>query len=599
MKSFLKFTLASLLGFIIGGVLLLIIGIGIIGAIASSSSDVVKVKNKSILKISLDKTLMDKTSKNHPFSKFDFMGYSPKGSIGLNDVLESIERAKTDDKIKGIYLNVGGITSNFGGIASVEEIRNKLADFKKSGKFIVSYNNFGYSQKAYYLNSVADSVYLNPGASFMFVGMGGEMIFYKNFLKKIGVEAQVIRVGKYKSATEQFFRDNMSEESREQTMAYVGAIWNKILTTISKSRNISVEKLNKILNTFAIRKATDAKEANLIDDVLYQDQMDDILRKLSGIKADKKLRLISVSDYSKAPKGTHKIKKNKIAVVYAAGAIGGKQSPTSIGPELAESIQKARKDSTIKAIVLRVNSPGGSALVSDIIWREVALAAKVKPVIASMGNVAASGGYYISCAADTIVADSTTITGSIGIYGLFFSGEDLIKNKIGFTSDTFGTNKYSAFGGAYPLPFTPISSRKFTKSEKAILQDIINDGYDTFISRVAEGRHKTKEEIHKVAQGRVWVATDAKKHGLVDVLGGIETAINIAKEKAGLNNYRIVTFPKEKDPFETFIKDLTGEAKVKLLKNELGQSYRFYQKSKEILDLGGIQARVPYQLEME
>ncbi len=226
---------------------------------------------------------------------------------------------------------------------------------------------------------------------------------------------------------------------------------------------------------------------------------------------------------------------------------------------MAESIQKARKDSTVKAIVLRVNSPGGSALVSDIIWREVELARKAKPVIASMGNVAASGGYYISCAADTIVADTTTITGSIGIYGLFFSGEDLIKNKIGFTTDTFGTNKYASFGGNYPIPFAPISSRKFTKSEKAILQDIINQGYDTFISRVAAGRHKTKEQIHEVAQGRVWVATDAKKHGLVDVLGGLETAINIAKEKAQLKNYRIVNYPKEKDPFETLLKDLTKD----------------------------------------
>ncbi len=599
MKSFLKFTLASFIGFLLGGIILLFLGIGIIGAVASmGSSDVVKVKNKSILKISLDKTLVDKATKD-PFSKFDFMGYGSKGNVGLSDILDCIQRAKTDDKIKGIYLNVGGISGNFGGLASIEEIRNKLADFKKSGKFIVSYNNFGYSQKAYYLNSVADSVYLNPEASFMFIGMGGEMTFYKNFLKKIGVEAQVIRVGKYKSATEQFFRDNMSAESREQTMAYVGAIWNKILSSISKSRNVSVGKLNDILNTFAIKKAIDAKRANLIDDVLYQDQMDDILRKLSGIKANKKLRFVSISDYAKAPKGVRKIVKDKVAVVYATGAIGGKQSPNSIGPELAKTIQKVRKDSTVKAIVLRVNSPGGSALVSDIIWREVALAAKVKPVIASMGNVAASGGYYISCAADTIVADTTTITGSIGIYGLFFSGEDLIKNKIGFTSDNFGTNKYSSFGGAYPIPFAPISSRKFTKSEKAILQGIINNGYDTFLTRVANGRHKTKAEIHEVAQGRVWVATDAKKHGLVDVLGGLETAIDIAKKKADLQECRIVAYPKEKDPFEKFVKDLTGDAKIKFLKNELGTNYRFYEKSKQILELGGIQARVPYELEID
>ncbi|MCT4604257.1 MAG: signal peptide peptidase SppA, partial [Marinifilum sp.] len=440
---------------------------------------------------------------------------------------------------------------------------------------------------------------LNPEAMMILVGMGGERTFYKKFLKNIGVEAQVIRVGKYKSATEQFFRDDMSDESREQTMAYVGDIWNQILKGISEERNVSVEKLNEIIDAFAIKKAGDAKNYNLIDGVIYQDEMNSILRKLSDIKEDKKLRLISVSDYAKSPDADPSFSKNKIAVVYATGAIGNKQSETAIGPELANTIRKARRDSTVKAIVLRVNSPGGSALVSDIIWREVELASQEKPVIASMGNVAASGGYYIACPADTIVADKNTITGSIGIYGLFFSGEELIKNKIGFTTDAYGTNKHSAFGGGYPLMVVPVSSRKFTTTEKAILQEIINDGYDTFLTRVANGRNKSKEEIHEVAQGRVWSALDAKENGLVDVLGGLETAIEIAKEKAGLeDDYRIVSLPKQKDPIEELIKDITGEAKNRFLKFELGDTYRYYNQAQSITKLGGIQTRLPYEIEL-
>eukprot|EP01029_Cantina_marsupialis_P008883 TRINITY_DN20819_c0_g1_i1.p1 TRINITY_DN20819_c0_g1~~TRINITY_DN20819_c0_g1_i1.p1 ORF type:complete len:599 (+),score=105.66 TRINITY_DN20819_c0_g1_i1:2237-4033(+) len=595
MKSFFKFTFASILGVIIGGFLLLFVGLIMITAIISSGDKTITVKKKSILQISLNKQLSDRGMDN-PLDDLDIPGTGGKSSIGLNTILENIEKAKSDDNIKGIYLKVGDISANFGGLASIEEIRNKLKEFKESGKFIVSYNNFGYSQKAYYLNSVADSIFLNPEAGIFLTGLGGERTFYKKFLKNIGVEAQVIRVGKYKSATEQFFRDNMSDESREQTMAYVGAMWNQILTGISEERNISVKKLNQLIDEFAIKKASDAKKYNLIDGVIYEDEMNEKLKSLSDIKKDKKLRIVKSSDYAKTPKGTIKFSKNKIAIVYATGAIGSEQSQTSIGPELANTIRKARKDSTVKAIVLRVNSPGGSALVSDIIWREVKLASETKPVIASMGNVAASGGYYIACPADTIVADKNTITGSIGIYGLFFSGEELIKEKIGFTTDSYGTNTHSAFGGGYPIPLVPLASRKFTTNEKKIIQNIIDQGYETFLSRVIEGRNSTREAIHEVAQGRVWNALDAKQHGLVDVLGGLETAIQIAKEKAGLEDYRLVSLPKEKDPIESLLEDLTGNAKIRILKNELGENYRIYNQAQKLLDLGGIQARIPYEI---
>lgn len=596
MKSFFKYTLASFLGFIFGGIILFFIGLIIVSAIIASTDKPTSVKDKSILEIKLNKELTDRGSDN-PFSNFDFLNFSPENTIGLNTILNNIEKAKTDDKIKGIYLNASYISANFGGMASIEEIREKLKEFKKTGKFVLSYNNFGYSQKGYYLASVADSIFINPEASIYLFGLGGERTFYKTFLKKIGVEAQVIRVGKYKSATEQYFRDNMSDESREQTMAYVGAIWNQIINGISEERGISTEKLNQLTDELRIKNAEDAKNNKLVDGVIYEDEMNAKLKKLSGIKADKKLRMISMSKYAKAPNTNHNFSKNKIAVIYASGEIISKQSAASIGPKLAVSIRKARRDSSIKAIVLRVNSPGGSALISDIIWREVNLAAQTKPLIASMGNVAASGGYYISCAADTIVADTNTITGSIGIYGLFFSGEDLIKNKLGFTTDSYGTNKHSAFGGSYPL-MLPVSSRKFTSSEKQIIQEIINKGYDTFLTRVADGRKMTKEAVHEIAQGRVWCAQDAQKNGLVDVLGGLEAAINIAKEKAGLEDFRIINLPKEKEPFESLIEDFTSNVKTKILKNELGESFHYYEQSKDLIKLGGIQTRVPYKIDL-
>ncbi|WP_372755033.1 signal peptide peptidase SppA [Labilibaculum sp.] len=596
MKSFFKFTFASIIGVIIGGLIFLFLGIMIISAVVASGDQAVTVKEKSILEIKLNNELVDRGSDN-PLANFNFTTFSADANIGLNTVLENIEKAKTDDKIKGIYLNITDIPANFGGMASIEEIRNKLKEFKTTGKFIVSYNNFGHSQKAFYLSSVADSIYLNPEAGLFLLGMGGERTFYRKFLEKIGVEAQVIRVGKYKSATEQYFRDDMSNESREQTMAYVGAMWNQLLEGISEERNISVEKLNQLIDEVAIRKAEDAKKYGLIDSVIYEDQMQDKLRQLSGIKENKKLRLVSMPDYATTPKADPKFSKNKIAVIYASGAIGLEQNESSIGPELAQTIREARIDSTIKAIVLRVNSPGGYANVSDFIWREVQLASEVKPVIASMGNVAASGGYYIACSADTIVADKNTITGSIGIYGLFFSGEELIKEKLGLTTDTYGTNKHAAFGGNYPL-LLPVSSRKFTPTEREIVQSIINNGYDTFLQRVADGRHMTVEQVHEVAQGRVWNAMDAQKIGLVDILGGLETAIKIAKEKAGVEEYRIVSLPKLKDPFESILEDLSGKAQSKIIKNELGDLYNTYQKTQDLIQLGGVQARIPYEIDL-
>ncbi len=596
MKSFLKFTLASILGFIVASFICLFILIGIIGSLAQSGDGIPTVKENSVLELKFDYQIADKATPN-PFKDIDFATFEPKKKLGLNKILENIEKAQNDDNIKGIFLNLTDISSNFGSMATIEEIRNKLIEFKKSEKFIVAHSNISYSQKAYYLASVADKIYLNPASMFIWAGMGGEMVFYKKALNKLGIEPQVIRHGKYKAAVEPFMLDKMSDENREQVMKYVGGLWNHMLKGISRQRNLSVEKLNELADNFKVHKAEDLVNAGLFDGALYTDQMQDELKKLTDRKETEKLNKIDLHKYSKVPKENFEFIKDKIAVIYATGEIGMKQSEDAIGPELANTIKKARENKNIKAVVLRVNSPGGSALVSDIIWREVVLTQKVKPVIASMGNVAASGGYYISCAADTIVASPNTITGSIGIFGLFFSGEDLIKNKLGLSTDAFGTNKHSNFGGGTPLPI-PLTSRKFNKYEKEVLQSFIEDGYKSFVSKVSEGRHMTYEEIDKIGQGRVWTGEDAKEIGLVDVIGGLETAIRIAKEKAGLEKYTVVNLPKEKDPFEAIIESLTSEARTYMLERELGSEYKYYNKVKNIISSEGVQARIPYNLEI-
>lgn len=596
MKNFLKTTLASIVGFLIAGILLLFILIGIIGALASSGDSIPVVKKNSVLEITLNYTIPDRAVAN-PFKDFNPMTLKSESKLGLNTILNSIENAKNDDKIKGIFLNVVDINSNFGSMATIEEIRNKLIEFKESKKFIIAYSNLAYTQKSFYLSSVADKIYFNPGGILFWSGIGGEMTFYKNALNKLGVEPQVIRHGKYKAAVEPFLLDKMSDANREQVMKYVGGLWNHMLNGISSNRNMSIEQLNQLADDFKLRDANELTKEGFFDGALYYDEVIDKLKELTNTKKDNKLATISLKKYSKIPSKDDEIANDEIAVIYASGEIGMDQTESSIGPDLANTIAKIRNDKKIKAVVLRVNSPGGSALTSEIIWREMKLLQKAKPVIVSMGNVAASGGYYISCAADTIVASPTTITGSIGIFGLFFSGEDLIKNKIGLNTDSFGTNKHSDFGGGNPLPI-PLTSRKLTTFERTVMQEYIEKGYKSFVEKVSEGRKMSFEEVDKIGQGRVWTGEDALKIGLVDVLGGLETAINIAKHKAKLDSYSIVNYPKEKDPFAAFFESMSNETKSLIVEKELGVNYIYYKQVKDILKNEGIQARIPYNLEL-
>ena len=588
MKTFFKYLLASILGFIISSFLLFFIFMGIIGAMMSSSKKLVEVKDNSVLYINLNKEIVDRAS-NNPLSGFDYTSLQPKTSLGLNDILKAIENAKEDPKIKGIYMEVDAVG---GGAATTDEIRNALIDFKESKKFIISYSDV-YSQKAYFLSSVADKIYLNPEGLVDWIGLRAEIMYYKNILEKLGVEPQIIRHGKFKSAVEPFMLDKMSPENREQTRTYVGSIWDHWVEGISKSRNISVVELNRLADEMTIRNGKTCFENKLVDSLIYKDEVLSIIKKKLGISDKKDIESVSLDDYAKIPtplKGKG-LSKNKVAVIYASGEIGmGNATDGSIGSEgIAKVIREARRDSTIKAIVLRVNSPGGSALASEVIWREMVLAKKAKPVIVSMGDVAASGGYYISAPADTILATPTTITGSIGVFGMYFNVQNIMSKKIGINVETVSTNKHSDFGTMY---------RPLTAEERAVAQLGVEDIYQTFISHVSEGRHIAVAKVDEIGQGRVWSGKNAIDIKLIDEFGGLKAAIAIAVKKAKLDDYRITELPKQKEPFQQLIEDLTGKAKISILQDELGVAYKQYSNVLNMLTHQGVQARIPYNIEL-
>lgn len=595
MKSFLKYTLATIVGVFIVHIILFILFMGVVGTIATLSNKTAPVKPNSILTIQLNGEIFDRTSDNL-FDQIDFLSMSSKNTFGLNNILQSIRKAATDDNIKGIYLDLTEIQGNFGALATTEEIRNALLQFKTSGKFIYSYSNLGYSQKSYYLATAADKIYVNPESPLLLAGMSSSISFYKETLDKLGIQPEVVKVGKFKSAVEPFISTEMSEANRRQVQRYLDSSWGTIVKGISESRRISVDSIQAITDKFDIYTTKQFCDWGFFDGTFYEDEMLALLKKETNSDSTAKLNTIGLNDYRKAPQVSTATGKDKIAIVYAQGEIGSEQSNTSIGPELAKTIRKVREDDKVKAIVLRVNSPGGSALTSEIIWREVDLATQKKPLIVSMGNVAASGGYYISCAADTIVADPSTLTGSIGIFGLFFSGEKLIKDKMGIQTNVVKTNEHSDFGGSYPLPL-PISNRPLTAYEKNVLQNYVNQGYETFLNRVMAGRGISRDSLDAIAQGRVWTGEDALKIGLVDVLGGMDDAVKIAAAKAGLEHYSIVEYPVEKNPVEELLNSLTGSIKMRMIKEEMGAFYETWAKIKNITEQQGLIARIPYDIE--
>lgn len=588
MKDFFKFTLASIIGVMIAGLLLLFITIGIFSAMVSVSDQPVQVANNSVLLLKFDHQIVDRARKK-PFEDLDFGIFQGTKTVGLNDILDCIRKAKTDNNITGIYLNPMDIQA---GMASVEEIRSALKDFKTSGKFIYAYGDM-FSQKAYYLVTVADSLVLNPQGSVDFRGLGGERSFYKKGLEKLGVEVQIVRHGKFKAAVEPFLLDKMSDENRLQTETYLKSIWNEMLADISASRKIGIDELNDIADMVAtFRKADFAKEKNLVDRLKYKDEVITDLKKLTNTEEKDDVKAIDIFKYVKVPEQREHqgLARKKIAVIYASGSIDSGTSEDDIKSEdLSRTIREARRDSSIKAIVLRINSPGGSAYGSEVIWREVKLAAETKPVIASMGDVAASGGYYIAAAADTIMADRTTITGSIGIFGMIPNMQNLLTNKLGITQDVVTTNEHSDMISV---------TRPMSAFERDLMQQTIEEGYDTFISRVAEGRGMEKTAVDEIGQGRVWAAPNAKEIKLVDVYGGLTDAIEMARKMANLDNFRVVDLPKLKDPIEELMKEISGSAKASFMKDEMGEGYKYYEQLRGILSQRGVQARMPYDIEI-
>ncbi len=587
MKSFFKYLLATMLGIILSSILLFMILIGGIGAMVSSQDQPIKTKPHTVLHIKLDQAIVDRGN-NNPMESFDFATFTPTSQLGLNDILKNIKKAKTDSHIDGIYLDLTYIQA---GMATIEEIRNALIDFKESGKFIISYSD-NYTQPTYYLASIADKIYLNPEGLLIFVGLRSEIMFYKDALKKIGVEPQIIRHGDFKSYVEPYMYNKMSDNNRKQIMAYMGSIWNYMLEGISEERNISVEKLNELADNLTLKDVELAETFGLIDGLKYKDEILAELAERTGKLDDKDIEHISLTKYTKVPDKKRKsLERNKIAVVYASGTMMmGEGSEGMIGSDrISRAVRKARKDSSIKAIVLRVNSGGGAALSADIIWREVKLAQEVKPVVVSIGDVAASGGYYISAPAQKILASPNSITGSIGVFGLFFTGKELLNEKLGIHVDVAKTNNFADIGSMY---------RPFSAQEREVFQYLIEDTYDKFITKVGEGRYMTKEEVDEIGQGRVWSGVNAVENGLIDDFGGLNDAIELAAKFAKIDSYRTIDLPKLKDPFQIFMEELQGNVRASILKKELGTEYKYYEAIKDVTKHQGIQARMPYEIDL-
>lgn len=587
MKQFFGAFFGSILGIIVATVLAILI---LVAVIKSSFNEAFKEKEEtsiskpnSILKLVMEGEIHEREKEN-PFKEFGNVGpFGAHSGLGLNTLVEKIKSASTDKNIKGIYLYIKNI---HGGYATILELRNALEDFKKSGKFVYAYSE-NYSQSEYFLASVSSKVFLNPQGNMDWKGLGGSLLFFKHTFEKLDMEMQVFRHGKFKSAVEPFLLDKMSQANRYQSEIFLNSIWHTSLSHISADRHISIEELNRMANNLEIRFPEDAL-GKFVDALSYEDEVVSELKKKIGMKESDKLKFLDFEEYE--PKSEVKVKSDKIAVIYANGSISsGDGNDEEVGSErLMRAIKEARLDDKVKAIVLRVNSPGGSALASDVIWREVTLAKKAKPVIVSMGNLAASGGYYISCAADKIFAQPNTITGSIGVFGIVPNVQKLLENKLGITVDTVNTNKHSDMGGLRPL----------TEKEMDFIQSSVEKVYDTFTKRVAEGRHMKQAEVDSIGQGRVWTGEDAIRIKLVDELGGLDAALAYAAKQAKLKEYKLWELPKQKNPFDEFLGKKESEFETHMLKKNLGPMYTYFKQLQSVLNIQGVQARLPFELEI-
>jgi protease-4 len=583
MKNFLKYTFASFLGVFLALILLILIGMGIVSALLSSSPEEVKLKEKTILQMDLSTPITDRTI-NSPFEVMSFTTMELTGTLGLYDILRNLEKAADDPNISGVLIQTDIITP---GISTLVEIREALLKFRESGKFVVAYGDF-YTQAGYFLASAADKVFINPEGFIEFKGLRSEVMFYTGALEKLGVEVQVLRYGKFKAAVEPFMQKEMSDANKEQTMTYLSSIWDYMLDGISSGRHIETDQLNELADNMTVRSPESALENGFVDGLKYYDELQDELRELSGLAADAKIPSVSMKKYIHVqPSEKKEYTTDRIAVIFATGTIGMNQESAMMigGHPMAKTIREARKDKRVKAIVLRVNSPGGNAISSEVIRREVQLAASEKPLIVSMGDYAASGGYMISIPGSKILASPTTLTGSIGVFGLLPNFENLLENKLGLTFDGVQTNDMSGIGSI---------NRPLTDEERDVLQEGINTFYETFTREVAEGREIDIEKVLDIAEGRVWSGADAIGIGLVDELGGLSRAIELAAEEAGLDNYRVRELPYLKDPLEEILQQLTGKSASAraMLESEIPA----VRDIREIMQGSRIQARLPYNI---
>ncbi len=601
MGQFFKFVLATIVGILLTGVVLLVILVATISAISAgfSSGKQVTIKDNTVLHLTLDEPIVDRGSKDQ--MDLDLGPFGPEKSIGLNHVLNALENAKSDEKISAVFLDLSGMQA---GSATLREIRGKLLEFKEaSGKPVVAYADV-YTQGAYYLATVADEVYLQPVGDLEYLGLRAETMFLKGMFEKLDIDIHMVRGSnnEFKSFGEMYTEEKMSAANREQIRAILAGLWEVHIDGVSGARGIGRERLDLIVDSALVRSADAALELGLVDGLLFRDQVLDTLRVRTGMETGKDIQVADLRSYTRSftpesgkSRGKEGSKRDKLAVIYAEGGIDmGEGGDGTIGASsLSKTIREAREDSTVKAIVLRVNSPGGSALASDIIWREVDRAAATKPVVVSMGNVAASGGYYISAAATKIYASPNTITGSIGVIGIIPNMQGFFKNKLGITFDGEKTHHYADLMSV---------NRPLTTQEKRLIQTWVDDFYETFLGRVAAGRGMERDAVDTIAQGRVWTGKDAMRLGLVDELGGLEEAISAAAELAELEDYRRVELPRQKDLLEQILQDLGAETRAWAVGTLLGddaQALRNFDRASEARRQMGILARMPYDLVVE
>lgn len=547
------------------------------------------VKENSVLHLKLDYPVAERTNED-PFANFGPGNFSTDKKAGLNDLLLCLKAAKTDDNIKGVYLDFDAVQM---GAASAEELRLALVDFRSSGKFVYSYAE-NLSQKAYYLVSAGDQVYVDPMGGVELKGISAGFMSFKAAMDKVGLKAVILRPdsNKFKSAVEPFFLEKMSPENRAQTGLYINAVWNDMLAKMSASRKTTPAQLNEIADNLSAFETDGALSLKLIDKAAFKDEFWKDMKAKLGVEEKEKINFVKPEKYvTRAHELLDKKADKKIAVLYAVGGISnGRAEEGEIGSTtMAENLKKIREDENIKALVLRINSPGGSAQASEIIWHELELTKAKMPIIVSMGDYAASGGYYIACNADTIVADNTTLTGSIGVFGLMLNTKELFEETIGLKTDTVNTNRNADFYN---------SNRDMTEAEQIILTKSVNKTYQTFLKRVADGRNMTTAEVDKIAQGRIWSGVDAKRLGLVDVLGNMDVAMDIAAKKAGLEEYEVVTYPAQENSLEKLFGDKTEEVVEKVAANYLGEHYKLLTTVKNLQLKNGVQARLPYSLEI-